>query len=175
MKIFSPLATLLMLASLTGFQAQAGSRQVIDANGQSQSVPDAPRRGLAGLALGRVAAPCGRAPDRTDVGASRTQAGMARDTGHTQPGLTVEVPIDRPTATNRRRRARRVLVLALKVVVPRPVPGGAALALREAELAQRVVQTTEVGLQVPIRRPHVCIVAADHAAGMRDDPIDRGR
>lgn len=44
MKIFSPLATLLMLASLTGFQAQAGSRQVIDANGQSQSVPDAPRR-----------------------------------------------------------------------------------------------------------------------------------
>lgn len=44
MKIFSPLATLLMLASLTGFQAQAGSRQVIDANGQPQSVPDAPRR-----------------------------------------------------------------------------------------------------------------------------------
>ncbi|MCO4206056.1 ABC transporter substrate-binding protein [Aeromonas taiwanensis] len=44
MKIFSPLATLLMLVSLTGVQAQAGSRQVIDANGQPQTVPDAPER-----------------------------------------------------------------------------------------------------------------------------------
>ena len=66
---------------------------------------------------------------------------MARDTGHTQPSLTVEVRIDRPTATDRRRNARRVLVLALKVVVPRPVPSGAALALREAELAERVARS----------------------------------
>ena len=42
MKIFSPLATLLMLASLTGFQAQAGSRQVIDANGQPRASPMRP-------------------------------------------------------------------------------------------------------------------------------------
>lgn len=44
MKISSPLAAALMLASLVGFQAQAGTRQVIDANGQSQTVPDAPAR-----------------------------------------------------------------------------------------------------------------------------------
>ena len=44
MKISSPLAAALMLASLVGFQAQAGTRQVIDANGQSQTVPDAPER-----------------------------------------------------------------------------------------------------------------------------------
>lgn len=44
MKISSPLAAALMLVSLVGFQAQAGTRQVIDANGQSQSVPDAPKR-----------------------------------------------------------------------------------------------------------------------------------
>ncbi|MGY3901245.1 ABC transporter substrate-binding protein [Aeromonas lusitana] len=44
MKISSPLAAALMLASLVGFQAQAGTRQVIDANGQSQTVPDAPKR-----------------------------------------------------------------------------------------------------------------------------------
>lgn len=44
MKISSPLAALLMLASLAGVQAQAGTRQVIDANGQSQVVPDAPKR-----------------------------------------------------------------------------------------------------------------------------------
>ena len=44
MKIFSPLAAALMLASLVGFQAQAGTRQVLDANGQTHTVPDAPRR-----------------------------------------------------------------------------------------------------------------------------------
>ena len=44
MKISSPLAAALMLASLVGFQAQAGTRQVLDANGQSQTVPDDPRR-----------------------------------------------------------------------------------------------------------------------------------
>ncbi|MGY6037325.1 ABC transporter substrate-binding protein [Aeromonas sp. AE23HZ002T15] len=44
MKISSPLAAALMLASLVGSQAQAGTRQVIDANGQSQTVPDAPER-----------------------------------------------------------------------------------------------------------------------------------
>ncbi|WP_323981333.1 amonabactin ABC transporter substrate-binding protein [Aeromonas media] len=44
MKISSPLAAALMLASLVGFQAQAGTRQVLDANGQSHTVPDAPRR-----------------------------------------------------------------------------------------------------------------------------------
>lgn len=44
MKISSPLVAALMLASLVGFQAQAGTRQVIDANGQSQTVPDAPER-----------------------------------------------------------------------------------------------------------------------------------
>lgn len=44
MKIFSPLAAALMLASLVGFQAQAGTRQILDANGQSQTVPDAPKR-----------------------------------------------------------------------------------------------------------------------------------
>lgn len=44
MKISSPLAAALMLASLVGFQAQAGTRQVLDANGQSHTVPDDPRR-----------------------------------------------------------------------------------------------------------------------------------
>ena len=44
MKIFSPLAAALMLASLVGFQAQAGTRQVLDANGQTHTVPDAPQR-----------------------------------------------------------------------------------------------------------------------------------
>lgn len=44
MKISSPLAAALMLASLVGFQAQAGTRQILDANGQSQAVPDAPKR-----------------------------------------------------------------------------------------------------------------------------------
>lgn len=44
MKISSPLAAALMLASLVGFQAQAGTRQILDANGQSQTVPDAPKR-----------------------------------------------------------------------------------------------------------------------------------
>ncbi|HCH52190.1 MAG TPA: ABC transporter substrate-binding protein [Aeromonas sp.] len=44
MKISSPLATALMLASLVGFQAQAGTRQVLDANGQSHTVPDDPQR-----------------------------------------------------------------------------------------------------------------------------------
>lgn len=44
MKISSPLAAALMLASLVGFQAQAGTRQVLDANGQSHTVPDAPQR-----------------------------------------------------------------------------------------------------------------------------------
>ncbi|MCH7369691.1 iron-siderophore ABC transporter substrate-binding protein [Aeromonas sp. MR16] len=44
MKISSPLAPLLVLASLVGFQAQAGTRQILDANGQSQVVPDAPKR-----------------------------------------------------------------------------------------------------------------------------------
>lgn len=44
MKISSPLAAALMLASLVGFQAQAGTRQVLDANGQSHTVPDDPQR-----------------------------------------------------------------------------------------------------------------------------------
>ncbi|MGY3889364.1 ABC transporter substrate-binding protein [Aeromonas mytilicola] len=44
MKISSPLAAALMLACLVGFQAQAGTRQVLDANGQSQTVPDDPQR-----------------------------------------------------------------------------------------------------------------------------------
>ncbi|UNP90406.1 iron-siderophore ABC transporter substrate-binding protein [Aeromonas encheleia] len=44
MKIFSPLAAALMLASLVGVQAQAGTRQVLDANGQSHTVPDDPQR-----------------------------------------------------------------------------------------------------------------------------------
>lgn len=44
MKISSPLAAALMLASLVGFQAQAGTRQILDANGQSQAVPDDPKR-----------------------------------------------------------------------------------------------------------------------------------
>lgn len=44
MKISSPLAAALMLASLIGFQAQAGTRQVLDANGQSHTVPDDPQR-----------------------------------------------------------------------------------------------------------------------------------
>lgn len=44
MKISFPLAAALMLASLVGFQAQAGTRQILDANGQSQTVPDAPKR-----------------------------------------------------------------------------------------------------------------------------------
>ncbi|WP_461601649.1 ABC transporter substrate-binding protein [Aeromonas rivipollensis] len=44
MKISSPLAAALMLASLVGFQAQAGTRQVLDANSQSHTVPDDPRR-----------------------------------------------------------------------------------------------------------------------------------
>ncbi|MBP6791811.1 MAG: ABC transporter substrate-binding protein, partial [Aeromonas sp.] len=44
MKIFSPLAAALMLASLVGFQAQAGTRQVLDANGQTHTVPEAPQR-----------------------------------------------------------------------------------------------------------------------------------
>ena len=44
MKISSPLAAALMLASLVGVQAQAGTRQVLDANGQTHTVPDAPRR-----------------------------------------------------------------------------------------------------------------------------------
>ncbi|MFM5028215.1 ABC transporter substrate-binding protein [Aeromonas rivipollensis] len=44
MKISSPLATALMLASLVGFQAQAGTRQVLDANGQPHTVPDDPQR-----------------------------------------------------------------------------------------------------------------------------------
>ena len=44
MKIFSPLAAALMLASLVGVQAQADSRQVIDANGKTQTVPVQPKR-----------------------------------------------------------------------------------------------------------------------------------
>ena len=44
MKISSPLAAALMLTSLVGFQAQAGTRQVLDANGQSHTVPDDPQR-----------------------------------------------------------------------------------------------------------------------------------
>ncbi|MNF85842.1 putative siderophore-binding lipoprotein YfiY precursor [compost metagenome] len=44
MKIFSPLAAVLMLASLVGVQAQADSRQVIDANGKTQTVPAQPKR-----------------------------------------------------------------------------------------------------------------------------------
>lgn len=44
MKIFSPLAAALMLASLVGVQAQADSRQVIDANGKTQTVPAQPKR-----------------------------------------------------------------------------------------------------------------------------------
>ena len=32
---------------------------------------------------------------------------MARDTGYTEPGLAVDVLIDRPTATHRRGRGRR--------------------------------------------------------------------
>ena len=44
MKISSPLAAALMLASLVGFQAQAGTRQVLDANGQTHTVPEAPQR-----------------------------------------------------------------------------------------------------------------------------------
>ncbi len=39
MKISSPLAAALMLASLVGFQAQAGTRQVLDANGQTRHCP----------------------------------------------------------------------------------------------------------------------------------------
>ena len=56
----------------------------------------------------------------------------------------------------------------MKVIVPRPMPGGTAFPLRQAELAQGVVQPPKVGLQVPIRRSHVRIVAADHAAGELD-------
>lgn len=46
MKISSPLAAALMLASLVGFQAQAGSetRQVTDADGKTQVVPAQPKR-----------------------------------------------------------------------------------------------------------------------------------
>ncbi len=46
MKISSPLAAVLMLASLVGFQAQAGSetRQVTDADGKTQVVPAQPKR-----------------------------------------------------------------------------------------------------------------------------------
>ncbi len=47
MKISSPLAAVLMLASLVGFQAQAGSetRQVTDADGKTQVVPAQPKAG----------------------------------------------------------------------------------------------------------------------------------
>jgi iron complex transport system substrate-binding protein len=46
MKISSPLAAALMLASLVGFQAQAGTetRQVTDADGKTQVVPAQPKR-----------------------------------------------------------------------------------------------------------------------------------
>ncbi|WP_323934040.1 iron-siderophore ABC transporter substrate-binding protein [Aeromonas caviae] len=44
MKISSPLAAALMLTSLVGFEAQASTRQVLDANGQSHTVPDDPQR-----------------------------------------------------------------------------------------------------------------------------------
>ena len=130
-------------------------------------VPVAPRPGLAGLALGRVAAPCRRAPDRTGC----RRAGRAWRAWPairaTQPRLAVEVLIDRPTATHRRGRARRVLYW-LKVVVPAPVPGGAALALREGRTCAAHSPADGGWTSGPDPAPHVCVMAADHAAGMRD-------